>query len=49
MKLFLIRFLVIGALYLLFRFALKWPEALLLSFVIEYVIEPAIVREMRKP
>ena len=43
MKVFIIRLLLIAALYLLFRFALSWPEALLTAYVIEYILEPIII------
>lgn len=46
MKLFLLRLLIIAALFLLFNFVLLWPGALLIAFIIEYIIEPVIVTKI---
>ena len=46
MKLFIIRFLIIAVLYMFFRFVFRQPEALLIAFVLEYIVEPLITSKI---
>lgn len=47
MKLFIIRALLITLLYVVFRFMLRQPDALLIAFVLEYIFEPLISQYLK--
>jgi len=47
MKLFIIRLMIIACLWLLLNFVIRRADALLIAFVLEYIIEPFIVEKMR--
>jgi len=44
MKLFLVRLLLIALLWLLLTYVIHWPEALITAFVVEYILEPLLVK-----
>lgn len=46
MKLFILRLLIIGIVFLLCHYALKIEPALLIAFVVCYIIEPVITQRI---